>query len=175
MTPTSKPRRLVSVARVMLVADLVVCLTALLLIPLTGVETVLLTGPILFISGLVTATVAGNSRYGSAMWVGIAHCGVCLLFVVLVNTLDWSPREAIHPFEAIGSFFSSAIGGAMWMALRRAPREREPWTCVGCGYLLYGLIEPRCPECGLKFDPAEFAGHPAATTFTGLDPNRPAT
>jgi hypothetical protein len=28
-----------------------------------------------------------------------------------------------------------------------------PGYCVGCGYCLYGLPEPRCPECGLAFDP----------------------
>ncbi|MBN2448583.1 MAG: hypothetical protein JXO22_17790 [Phycisphaerae bacterium] len=25
--------------------------------------------------------------------------------------------------------------------------------CSECGYLLYGLPEPRCPECGAAFDP----------------------
>ena len=25
--------------------------------------------------------------------------------------------------------------------------------CLGCGYLLEGLPENRCPECGLEFDP----------------------
>jgi len=27
-------------------------------------------------------------------------------------------------------------------------------TCHKCGYLLTGLTEPRCPECGTAFDPA---------------------
>jgi hypothetical protein len=26
---------------------------------------------------------------------------------------------------------------------------------LGCGYLLHGLPEPRCPECGRRFDPAD--------------------
>jgi uncharacterized RDD family membrane protein YckC len=30
-----------------------------------------------------------------------------------------------------------------------------PGYCVGCGYCLYGLPEPRCPECGLAFDPKD--------------------
>lgn len=25
--------------------------------------------------------------------------------------------------------------------------------CRVCGYILYGLPEPRCPECGTQFDP----------------------
>src|ERR1051325_7302387 len=35
-------------------------------------------------------------------------------------------------------------------------RRRTPETaphCVNCGYLLYGLKENRCPECGASFDP----------------------
>jgi hypothetical protein len=28
-------------------------------------------------------------------------------------------------------------------------------TCLGCGYALRDLPEPRCPECGREFDPAE--------------------
>lgn len=26
-------------------------------------------------------------------------------------------------------------------------------TCLNCGYVLRGLVEPRCPECGKEFDP----------------------
>lgn len=35
-------------------------------------------------------------------------------------------------------------------------RRRTPETaphCMNCGYLLYGLTENRCPECGTPFDP----------------------
>ncbi|HEY2584285.1 MAG TPA: SRPBCC family protein [Tepidisphaeraceae bacterium] len=28
-----------------------------------------------------------------------------------------------------------------------------PARCLGCGYVLTGLVEPRCPECGRGFDP----------------------
>src|SRR5436190_23642408 len=27
--------------------------------------------------------------------------------------------------------------------------------CLQCDYLLRGLTEPRCPECGREFDPAD--------------------
>jgi hypothetical protein len=27
--------------------------------------------------------------------------------------------------------------------------------CVGCGYLLLGLPQPRCPECGRDFYPGQ--------------------
>src|SRR5690349_10031462 len=28
-------------------------------------------------------------------------------------------------------------------------------NCLGCGYSLIGLLDPRCPECGRVFDPAD--------------------
>ncbi|MGD8452749.1 MAG: hypothetical protein PVJ57_13095 [Phycisphaerae bacterium] len=31
---------------------------------------------------------------------------------------------------------------------RKVGRPPEPHRCRGCGYLLIGLTEPRCPECG---------------------------
>jgi hypothetical protein len=36
--------------------------------------------------------------------------------------------------------------------------NRRAGRCRKCGYLLYGLTEPRCPECGEPFDPSRLAG-----------------
>ncbi len=33
--------------------------------------------------------------------------------------------------------------------------DRRAFTCRQCGYALRGLSDPRCPECGTAFDPAE--------------------
>jgi hypothetical protein len=33
--------------------------------------------------------------------------------------------------------------------------EPDHKRCLGCGYILDGLPEPRCPECGRGFDPSE--------------------
>lgn len=30
-----------------------------------------------------------------------------------------------------------------------------PKRCLQCGYILEGLPEPRCPECGRRFDPCD--------------------
>lgn len=35
------------------------------------------------------------------------------------------------------------------------PEMPETAACSSCGYLLRGLIEATCPECGREFDPAE--------------------
>jgi len=34
-------------------------------------------------------------------------------------------------------------------------KDAEPGHCLECGYNLTGLSEPRCPECGVPFDPEE--------------------
>jgi len=39
------------------------------------------------------------------------------------------------------------------MELSRKYRTIKP-VCEKCGYILYGLHDPRCPECGTSFDPA---------------------
>ncbi len=33
--------------------------------------------------------------------------------------------------------------------------DSEPKRCLGCGYILDHLPEPRCPECGRSFDPID--------------------
>jgi hypothetical protein len=33
--------------------------------------------------------------------------------------------------------------------------EPEPKRCLGCGYILEHLPQPRCPECGRAFDPRD--------------------
>jgi hypothetical protein len=36
------------------------------------------------------------------------------------------------------------------------PESRLPPRCIDCNYVLLGLPEPRCPECGRQFDPENF-------------------
>jgi hypothetical protein len=40
--------------------------------------------------------------------------------------------------------------------------------CLGCGYILDGLPEPRCPECGRGFDPDD----PETFSHVALPKNR---
>jgi hypothetical protein len=53
-------------------------------------------------------------------------------------------------------WFLAAVFGAYptWqLALwGRKIRRRRRGLCVYCGYDLRGLVEPRCPECGMAFD-----------------------
>lgn len=38
------------------------------------------------------------------------------------------------------------------IALREMLQNHSVPICIGCGYDLHGLTEPRCPECGREFD-----------------------
>ncbi len=54
--------------------------------------------------------------------------------------------------------FVLAFVGAMWFMLgpdARRLRLGRGLCCRKCGYLLHGLTEPRCPECGTAFDPGK--------------------
>lgn len=52
----------------------------------------------------------------------------------------------------------ATLGGILaW--LRISHNEKRPRNiCSKCGYLLYGLTVPRCPECGEQFDPTRLSG-----------------
>jgi hypothetical protein len=39
------------------------------------------------------------------------------------------------------------------------PESRLPPRCLDCNYVLLGLPEPRCPECGKEFDPEDFLSY----------------
>lgn len=59
------------------------------------------------------------------------------------------------PWFGIAVWVASGCIGALAVA-----RFRRHWalpdepTCRRCGYILRGLTQPRCPECGTPFDAA---------------------
>jgi hypothetical protein len=42
----------------------------------------------------------------------------------------------------------AGIGVFQWLAGRQPRPADEHARCGNCGYILTGLVEPRCPECG---------------------------
>ena len=53
--------------------------------------------------------------------------------------------------------YALLAGGTVWLVRRwRCVGLPPPDRCYQCGYMLRGLPEPRCPECGEPFDPARF-------------------
>jgi predicted Zn-ribbon and HTH transcriptional regulator len=46
-----------------------------------------------------------------------------------------------------------AIEAVSRFVLKRLRSFVYPLTCDQCGYCLRGLADPRCPECGMAFEP----------------------
>jgi hypothetical protein len=80
----------------------IVCLIALLLIGISYVKSVLMTGPIIFSLGACAVVLGWRSQNTSMTVTAIMNCGVCILFVTLVNLLHWTPDTARNPFLIMG-------------------------------------------------------------------------
>lgn len=133
-----------------------VCALAWVLIAAVDVESVVGTGPALFLIGLATVVAGARARYPAAWGLGLAHCAICIVFVALINLLSWNPSQAAGPFTVMGLAYTVVTLPICIIVFGRPPQVHEPWECAQCGYMLFGLREPRCPECGLAFDPARF-------------------
>ncbi len=64
---------------------------------------------------------------------------------------DWPILEVAVGFSPFCGLLGSVAG--ILIALKYVKTKRRPGIfCQSCGYNLYGLTEPRCPECGTPFD-----------------------
>jgi hypothetical protein len=117
------------------------------------VESVVVSGPALSFIGAAIVCAGVKVRYWPAVGVGAAHIGFCLLLFALVVILGWGPSGAQCPFAFMGAGYGVLIIPLSGFVLMRLPRCSSEAECRHCGYLLYGLVEPRCPECGEPFDP----------------------
>lgn len=127
------------------------------------VELVVITGPVLAFIGLLTVIAATSASYWWAIVPAVGHWLTCLLFMGLVGARNWSPEEAEVPFIAMGAVYVAWTLPLAWWVRKQAPVAHVPGRCDRCGYLLFGLgqaPDPRCPECGERFDPAEVAHLP---------------
>jgi hypothetical protein len=155
LTGTLHPR-LHILQRVLLVLGWLACVVGWLLVIPTA-ETVIGSGPVILILALSTIIVGLILRHYRGVIAGAADCGVCVLFFILVVALRWSPRDAHQPFLIMGFLYVAVRTPLTILAWRLPPQGRPPWQCQICGYNLFGLSEPRCPECGAGFDPARLA------------------
>jgi predicted RNase H-like HicB family nuclease len=135
-----------------------VCWVSIIAVAALGAKTVVVAGPFIAALGSVVIVLGGIGRYRWAVVLGVSHLAICVAFVAMVNLARLSPRSAYVPFLCVGVPYVIGLTAATVWASRRVPRQERPWECDGCGYLLVGLSEPRCPECGLGFDPARWAG-----------------
>lgn len=154
------------VLKCLLAATWVMCAVTTLIIGLVNVEVVCITGPVILLCGIAIAVAAvGMDRL--AILLGAAHMGVCVLFVLLVLMTGWGPRAASVPFCIMGAGHTVLSSLPTWCVLQRILVPADPSRCENCGYLLYGLTQPRCPECGRSFDPALMTQTPKESVVVG--------
>ena len=146
----SMPVRIARALMLLAVAELV---AALIIMWRVDVRTVLITGSLLLLTGIALIFVARNARYGAAYGVGLSHAVFVGFIVAIVNIFRLSPDDALKPFSWLGGAYILLMVFAGRVAWKAAPRTPDPSRCTICGYLLFGLHEPRCPECGTPFDP----------------------
>lgn len=80
----------------------------------------------------------------------------------------WTLLKEALLVMGIAAAIYTLLGVATTRAVSRWRRVglREPGRCERCGYLLRGLPEPRCPECGEPFDPLSAGVGPAQSETT---------
>ncbi len=132
-----------------------VCLVTQVLIGTYDVKVVLATGPFVFALGLMVLALGYGARHGSMMRLGITYSLMCVGSFLSVIVFDLSPTEAETPFFVAGLILVPVL--AIWCSRivvepPPMPEDVDSYRCQQCGYLLYGLREPRCPECGQAFD-----------------------
>jgi len=144
-----------------------VCVVAILAVAALGAKTVVVSGTAIACLGLVVVLFGVLGRYWWAVGVGASYLFVCIVFIAMVNAFRLSPRVAYAPFLCAGVPYVIGLIAATVAMARREPRTERPWECEGCGYLLVGLNEPRCPECGRWFDPRRWEGMAAPAVGAG--------
>lgn len=157
-SPSRGPRSL-SAARWLLLATWIVVVLGTVAITASA-KTVLISSPLLGLLSSVMLYFAIRTRYTIAIVMAGCHWSICLLFIALVNLLRWSAAEAQVPFLIMGSLYAVTTIFPTIIGFLHPPGTHVPGVCDRCGYLLYRLSEPRCPECSLAFDPAELNVEP---------------
>jgi hypothetical protein len=105
---TARQRIWRRIARVCLVAAWLTCVIALACITVRT-ESVIISGAVICALGLLCLVGGLLTRERLTVVVGAGHCAICVLFVVLVNALRWSPRDAHTPFLVMGTIYTIAI------------------------------------------------------------------
>jgi hypothetical protein len=118
--------RLGQVAQWLLILAWAACAGTWAALVLIDTECVVVGGPIIALLGIAMAVTGFRAGRPGYSWLGLVHVAVCVLFVVLVNALSWSPREAHLPFTVMGAVHVIATGlASAWPFLRRQHRLRQ--------------------------------------------------
>src|SRR5688572_25751035 len=90
---------------------LIACAAATLFIALIDTEFGVLGGIPISAAGVTAIIGAGYAKNGWSLALGICHLGICVLFVALVNLLNWGPQTAHLPFAIMGAAYTTLATG----------------------------------------------------------------
>ena len=117
-------------AKIVTVIGAIDVLVGGILVVLTNAEPVVVTGPILFVLGLLLMIAAWKIRLLLPAILGLAHCSICLLFTMLVNVRNWDPGDATKPFTVmIGVYFVAVVvpvSAVVFLRLKRMTPGSAP-------------------------------------------------
>lgn len=145
-------RRLVR-TRKMILINCLVCEVSLL--GMGSVPTAAVAAPIIVAMSLLLLVIGHRARYTAAVRLGLAQVGVLVLLLAMVAVRpplgDAIVQGVVHfAFLLVGAVALFITSLHAW---QNHPAFQRRWECQECGYILRGLIRPRCPECGTPFDP----------------------
>jgi hypothetical protein len=108
------------------------CAVAVVLIVTVRVESVLITGPVIFFLGLMAIFGGTWTRATWTLLAGVAHCGICALFVMLVNVWNWSPSDAREPFLWMGIAYTML---SLPLTIMGSRRRRVGWGAARAAFI----------------------------------------
>lgn len=114
------------------------------------------TAPVIIVASVAVVCCSFVVLYRSALYV----CGAHALLVSFCwigyasSKMIGSPSLTVVMF---GYLYLLFMFPASWFTYNHPPQAYENWQCRGCGYPLFRVTTPRCPECGEEFDREAFA------------------
>jgi len=135
---------------------LINCLVCTLsMMPLANPFLAVISGPVILAFGMLLVRYGNNTSYPGASKIGVFQCLSCLMFIIL----SWLTSKS-YDMTLLLCFLIIVYLIILFVASMLA-WVNHPWLskykrfeCQHCGYLLFGLKTPRCPECGTEFDPS---------------------
>lgn len=117
-------------------------------------------------SDMTTAVRNGGHAKGEVVFILLSLLNVMLFLLAFAGKVaeardptlfdsPWADVIAVYALGFLGTWPLALLAGIIQTVLsaNRKPSGERSMYCLKCGYILQGLLEHRCPECGQPFDP----------------------